>query len=97
MNKILKIILPLFINLSTLILLFLGSNAANGQDINSIIKRFCLKQFKLEMKAKEIIPPPQMAEFSCNCFISEISKGISFDSAELLCKESAYKKFFNNK
>ena len=58
-----------------------------------MIGSLCLKGFNKEMIIARVMPPPKMAEFTCECFLKEIKNGQPVDYAKSICTEKAYQKF----
>ena len=86
-------------NLLRIILLTIGISISifykeiKANEINTLIKEFCLNEFKKEMKesGKELIP--EVGEFTCNCFINKIETGKTLKLARENCKEEVSKIF----
>ncbi len=71
---------------------FLDSQG-NSNELNTLIKHFCLDELKRELKSvgKEI--NNELGEFTCNCFIKGIEDGKNLTLARDTCKEKASKNF----
>ena len=85
---------------STLKLLFLTAilgfsfpNMYKGEDLNELIKRFCLQGFKQELTNSNKSIDLEIGEYTCDCFVTLINNNQSFDSARERCKEDALKKY----
>ncbi len=85
---ILKILLfSIGINLST----FYYQSQAD--DINDIIKSFCLESVKNEMVNLTDPIHNKVAEHTCNCFIRRINNGEGLNSTREICKKETSKEF----
>tara|TARA_Y100001968_G_scaffold201957_1_gene185445 strand:- start:487 stop:774 length:288 start_codon:yes stop_codon:yes gene_type:complete len=60
---------------------------------NDLITKICLLSFEAEMESSGKIPPPEMAGFTCDCFLNNIGEGISIKEAQIDCKNKANEKF----
>lgn len=65
------------------------NSAINTELLNSM----CLLSFESEMSLAEIIPPKEMAAFTCKCFTKKIATSSSLQAAKEDCKKEASEKF----
>ena len=72
---------------------FITTEKATTKEEPHFLNKMCLLGFNSEMELAGKIPPKDMANFTCNCFIAEISLGYSIESAKAKCKEDASERF----
>ncbi len=86
-SSILLLLSPGFMNL--------GLPNINLEDNKNgrLIENLCLESFNSQMNKSNKTPPPGMANFSCKCFLKELSQGFSVATAESTCKVKAQKKY----
>jgi len=73
--------------------IYLNIRTANADDLTPLITKFCLEQFNAEMKNANLKPSTEMSEFTCECFLSKINKGLSIATATKVCKAKTFEKF----
>ena len=71
---------------------FNGFYLAQTKD-NSIIKLFCLDNFKEEMLKANISYNKEIANNTCECYLDEFARTRSHQKAISKCKSEAQKKF----
>lgn len=59
---------------------------SQAEEINSIIKYFCLESVKDEMIAHSNQIDNKIAEHTCNCFLERINNGEKLEPAKEICK-----------
>ena len=59
----------------------------------SIIKLFCLSNFKEEMLKSDIVYSEEIANKTCECYLEEFEKTSSHQKAVIKCKLEAQEKF----
>ena len=64
-----------------------------ANDLNNMIKGFCLQSFKKEYLESEKELNLELSEYTCNCFIKRINNNESIESARKKCKEDGLKKY----
>ncbi len=64
-----------------------------SQDLNQVIKLFCLEGFRKELKNNKQAIDPKLGEYVCDCFVKRINNSSSLESARETCKEDAIKEF----
>ena len=65
----------------------------HAKGINSIIKGFCMNEYKKEVIRSSKTMNSAIGEFTCDCFVERFSKGDPFDLARERCKTEASKTF----
>ncbi len=75
------------------ILNFTFPGISYSQDLNEIIKIFCLDGFNKELKRNKTNINPELGEYVCDCFVKHINNNSSLESARETCKEEAIEKF----
>ena len=75
------------------ILKFTFPGISYSQDLNGIIKIFCLDGFSKEVKRNKTNINPELGEYVCDCFVKRINNNSSLESARETCKEEAIEKF----
>ncbi len=72
------------------------NNQENGHNFNkqsSILKSFCLRNFRKEMQQSSLSIPSGMGIYTCKCFLKQLRSGKSVSIAKTNCKEKAAKKY----
>ena len=80
------LILSIGVNTSTF-------NTSQAEEINAIIKTFCLEGVKNEMLTFNSPIKSKDAEHTCNLFIQRISNGEKVKSAKDICRTKTSKEF----
>ena len=73
--------------------LFINGSETNSAQANWLITKLCIKGFNTEMRFSGKNPPKGMGKMTCDCFVKEISQGISISSAQSICKKEISKRF----
>ncbi len=84
--------------LVVLINLIISLNSFNGYYLaenhkNSIIKIFCVNNFKEEMVKAQIEFSQEIANKTCECYLEEFAKTTSHQKAKTKCQLEAQEKF----
>ena len=69
------------------------NNHSIADDHTNFLTNICHATFNSEMTIAGKTPPNGMVEFTCNCFVEQVSFGYSVESAKNKCKENASKEF----
>ncbi len=69
------------------------ANKKEALEKSNLLNEICLINFNAEMKAAGESPPPEMAKFTCKCFINKFQLSYSIDKAQEYCKNEASKHF----
>ena len=69
------------------------NNYSIAEDHTNFLTNLCHAAFNSEMTIAGKAPPNGMAEFTCNCFVEQVSFGYSVESAKRKCKDNASKEF----
>ena len=64
-----------------------------GNNLNTMIKGFCLDEFKREMQSKGKEIDNTLGEFTCTCFINRINIGEDIELARQACKDEVTRNF----
>ena len=64
-----------------------------ANELNSMLKEFCLDEFTKEMQDSGKELKPEIGELTCNCFINNIQNGNSLILARQDCKEKVSNTF----
>ena len=75
------------------LLLFMNPSKTNSIQVNRLITKLCLKGFHTEMRFSGKNPPKGLGKITCDCFLKEISQGLSISSAQSICKKEISEKF----
>ena len=59
----------------------------------NVIKKICIANFNAQLSLAGKKAPGDMADFTCDCFLTKINKGSSIDLAQQQCKNLAFKEF----
>ena len=78
--------------ISLFLIVFASTSKALEIKQSELIKEICIIGFQSEMKLANKIAPKEMSDFTCNCFLNQVSLGYSIDLAKETCKEKASKK-----
>ena len=70
----------------------LGENNIKSEE-NNLLTKICLLNFNAQMKSLGKVPSPEIADFTCKCFLNKIKNGSSIESAKDYCKKEASVKF----
>ena len=68
--------------------LMLPPLAASVSD-NSVITQFCRMAVKSELQRAGTIPPEEMVDDTCRCFLAEVQNGEGIQTAQITCKARA--------
>ena len=83
--------------LAALVLAGSATVAAPAQAFDaSRVNGFCLAGFNAAMTAAGKTAPPGMADYTCNCFSSQLQQGQSIEQARVFCRAAAAQKFTVN-
>ena len=77
----------------TAILIFAFPDKYHSQDLNNLIKTFCIEGFKNELKNNNDKINLDLGEYVCDCFVTKVNNNESLDSARDKCKKEAMDKF----
>jgi len=77
----------------TLILISALPNKYYSQDLNNIIKMFCMEDFKNELSSNNDTINLDLGEYVCDCFVNRVNNNESLDSARDKCKKEALEEF----
>ena len=78
-----------FVVLAAVLSLCLPVHAAD----NNTITKFCIAAFRAAMAQAGQVPPDGMGADTCNCVLREVEQGAAIDSAQVICKAEAAKKY----
>ena len=67
--------------------------AAQSQEINMLIKQFCLEAFNKEIVKNKEEVDLRIGDFTCDCFVRRVINNDSLEIARQACKEEASKRF----
>ena len=62
--------------------------AASASD-NSLITQFCRTVVKFEIQRAGTVPPEEMVDDTCRCFLAEVQNGAGIQTAQAICKARA--------
>ena len=64
-----------------------------ANDLNEIIKYFCLSSLSNETFDKNKSKDQEIREYTCKCFVDQVNKIKDLDDAREVCKQDTIKKF----
>ena len=75
------------------VLLGVVAHPALADGDQNLIRKMCMVAFTSAMKEAGQTPPAGMGDFTCGCFLDQLSEGAGFDDAQVRCKQEAARRY----
>ena len=84
---------PFFILLITIGFSISLYSQAKSEELNNIIKLFCLENLKEEVERSKSVIKQDIGDYTCDCFVQKINNNENIESARRICIEETSNKF----